>query len=764
MRWRFLVPILLAGAAHGATCVTNAVSAAFEYVATGLAVTAASSPGFGCALPGERVAAASSASFDFAVPGSALASASSVSACYYPAGTALTSASSAPFAFGEDPSLGAVRFATNAVSVVEGESLTLDVFGGSETAEVSVVVFLSFGSASSADLDLKGGSLDGIAAKAGLRFPLTLTWVSGDLAPKTIVIPVKADKAVEDDETLVFQLADVRGADLGRGAVCRVLIRDANVARDYAVKQSKMTTRTKKGVADSFVLKTACVASDGSEDLGGYTTGQGTYYSGCTATVGATARPGWTFKGWGEVSDGVTNLVSATKSKSVKMTNNVELVAFFARIPRVTGLAVPANAGIVSGGGYCGAGMKATLKATANKGFAFVGWWPSEAVDCAEAVARSWPVGDPVSRSSSITLENSTDNRTLSAWFVTAGEDRASIAASVDGMWLLSAGGEAPVSRCTTNVWAGVRLEWPVVAYAHSGTKVSVTGLPGGLSFASNTISGAPTAASKTKKAKDGTVSVVPSVVKVTIMTGGGNVLTYPIDLTVDPLPTWAVGTFAGPSYEDGRDVVTNGMVTVTTTASGKVTAKQPVGGKTTGFSAKWFDRYDPDGGAFFATLTAKIGKTVLTNEMIVSSQPGRDDLVPVMGVLEADLFDAWQYGWSVEPWKTVGKAFDKKTLTYAVLADGRCSEREEDVAAALSEDVVAKVTLKFASTGAVTVSGEFVSGYDKKKSKYTTVKSSASTKVLPIVGEDGTYRYSVFVSLSPKGLPTHTRCVTVAL
>ena len=118
----------------------------------------------------------------------------------------------------------------------------------------------------------------------------------------------------------------------------------------------------------------------------------------------------------------------------------------------------------------------------------------------------------------------------------------------------------------------------------------------------------------------------------------------------------------------------------------------------------------------------------------------------------------AWQYNWKVEPWKTLGKKFDKMTMAYAVLADGSFSDDEEVLASALGADVTARVTLKFAASGAVSVAGEFVTGFDEKKEKYTTVKASGSATLVPVDDDHG----EVFIYLTPKGLDPHARCLAV--
>ena len=59
---------------------------------------------------------------------------------------------------------------------------------------------------------------------------------------------------------------------------------------------------------------------------------------------------------------------------------------------------------------------------------------------------------------------------------------------------------------------------------------------------------------------------------------------------------------------------------------------------------------------------------------------------------------------------------------------------------------------------GVVSVAGEFVTGYDDKKQKYTTVKATGSATLVPVDKEHGT----AFIYLTPKGLSPHVRCVEV--
>ena len=512
-------------------------------------------------------------------------------------------------------------------SVEEGEAIQIAVCGGSNKSETSVRLFLSCLTAGLADIDLKTATVDGATPKGGVKFPLTLSWAKGEVTNRVIRIPVKTDKTVEDDETLVFQLAAAQGQALGETSECKVTIRDANVASDYAEKQAKTTTKTKKGVADNYGLNIACVAGDGSGEICGYTSGQGMYYKGCKASLKATARPGWEFKGWGEVVGGATNVVSEKASWNVTLTNEAEIVAIFGRIPYVAGLADPADGGKVTGSGYCAAGKKVTLKATANKGYVFNGWYEGDAL---------------VSRLASYVLTMPSEDVAYEARFVTAEEDKASIEAGVNGMVLSGTSGGTPLPHCETNVMCGVYLEWPVAASALSATTVKVAGLPSGLKFTAkpittkvtsgtgaakvttivtnvpaNTIYGAPSAASKSDK----NGNVTPSKVKVTVTTAGKSKAVYEIALTVDPLPALAAGEFSGLALtkirKDGIVTTTRwGSASLTVGSAGKMSGKMIVNGTNCTFTAASYDSFrkgtTEDDWQATATCSLKIGKQVV--------------------------------------------------------------------------------------------------------------------------------------------------------
>ena len=370
----------------------------------------------------------------------------------------------------------------------------------------------------------------------------------------------------------------------------------------------------------------------------GFTTGSGYYQPGEKLKAGLQVCPGWTFVSWYSKEtddDGETMYIPLTLGKSftIPVGGSADIVAGFEKTPYVLGLADPADRGKVTGSGFCAEGKKVTLKATANKGFVFMGWYRGDGTLVAKTASividrSTKPTKDSAS---STTITGITSDVTYYAVYVTAEEDAASIGATVNGFTFGagSVGEGAVVTKMATNVMAGVYLEWPVAASALSETTVKVAGLPSGLKFTAkpvtskvtsgtgssrvttvvtnvpaNTIYGAPTAASKTdKKGK-----VTPSKVKVTVTTAGKSKVVYEIALTVDPLPAWAQGEFSGlASTPEGR----LGSASMSVTAAGKVSGKVIVNGTNCTFTASSYDITSKTVGDtnLVAVVTGKLGK-----------------------------------------------------------------------------------------------------------------------------------------------------------
>ena len=160
----------------------------------------------------------------------------------------------------------------------------------------------------------------------------------------------------------------------------------------------------------------------------------------------------------------------------------------------------------------------------------------------------------------------------------------------------------------------------------------------------------------------------------------------------------------------------------------------------------------------FHATVIGKNGKMSFTNEMEVSAEEMRlgEDASPhrrgvVSGGPQSSAaaaaedgrppeWTAWQNLWKTEPWKTDAKPFAKApALTLSGTADGLPTDGDT-------------VTLKFASSGAVTASGKFVTGQDAK-GKDVVYSASCSSVLVPEADAAGAGRppYRVFLYFPPK-------------
>ena len=110
-----------------------------------------------------------------------------------------------------------------------------------------------------------------------------------------------------------------------------------------------------------------------SPTAGGTVTGGGTFASGSSHTVTATANSGYTFANWTEGG----SVVSTSASYTFTLTGNVTLVASFTANPvdyTITVSASPTAGGTVTGGGTFASGSSHTVTATANSGYTFVNW------------------------------------------------------------------------------------------------------------------------------------------------------------------------------------------------------------------------------------------------------------------------------------------------------------------------------------------------------------------------------------------------------
>jgi uncharacterized repeat protein (TIGR02543 family) len=440
----------------------------------------------------------------------------------------------------------------------------------------------------------------------------------------------------------------------------------------------------------------------------------------------------------------------------------------------LTVISTNAAAGTVTGTGVYAEGKKAAIKATAAKGYVFAGWYE----DSRLTKPATFENGDFRTASQNAVVPGM---RYVFARFVTAEEDKAGVSLAVDGAEMRRVEDNAPYQ---TNVMCGVYMEWPVAVEALSLPTVAVSGLPTGLKFTAkpltskvgsgkaavvvtnvpaNTIYGTPTAASKVD-AKTGVVK--PSVVKVTVTTAGKSKVVYEIDVTVDAVKEWAVGTFDGGVGGTGNgEPGTGGLVTLTVSAAGKVSGKLLEGGKTWTLSAPNFDAFDAEAGIYTATVLGKSGKEMVTNEVTIAAETVRrvEDNAPYQrGVVNGrDVrspsatgetpvvpveWTAWQNLWKVEPWKSDAKPFAKAPQLALYMVDDNAVGRVVLNAPPDAGSPYGTLSLKFASSGAVTASGKFVTGQDAK-GKDVVYSASCSSVLVPAGGD----AYTVYLYFPPK-------------
>jgi hypothetical protein len=152
-------------------------------------------------------------------------------------------------------------------------------------------------------------------------------------------------------------------------------------------------------------VTTYSISVSASPSAGGTVGGGGTFTSGSSQTVTATANSGYTFADWTENG----NIVSYSASYNFTLNANRNLVANFTQIIgnnyTITVSASPSADGTVAGGGTFASGSSRTVTATAYSGYTFANWTENGSVVSSSA-------------SYNFTLNG---NRTLIANFTTSG-------------------------------------------------------------------------------------------------------------------------------------------------------------------------------------------------------------------------------------------------------------------------------------------------------------------------------------------------------
>lgn len=392
--------------------------------------------------------------------------------------------------------------------------------------------------------------------------------------------------------------------------------------------------------------------------------------------------------------------------------------------------------GKVTGEGGYPANKKVSLKATPDKGSVFMGWYDGAKL---------------LSQATSFQYVMPYYGNWLTAKFITQQEDAAGVSITVrDKSGVIAKWSEAETIEPfgPMVLLCGVYVEWPLNVSALSLPTVKVSGLPAGLKFTAkdiidsktkkvtvpaNTIYGVPTAPSKTKT-ESGITRPIPYQIKITVTTAGKTVVDRVVTTHVDPLNSWAVGTFNGGGA--------NNQVTLSISSAGKISGKVLTDENVTWtLAAPYFSSYSRDDindpGTYTASVTLTSGKKTL---LPINVKVTYDDTLG-RGFLKADekRFTALADVWKVTEWKTIAKAFQKApSLTFDGLQDLKHNPGE--------------VSLKFASSGAVTVSGVFI--VTNASGKEVTYKATGSAVLLPVETpkSDGSFECMVVVVLPAKG------------
>ena len=380
-----------------------------------------------------------------------------------------------------DPAEG-FAFAAPDVRVDEGGTATIRIGGGNADKATSVKLYLSYNTAVAADIDLKNGKVDGSAPKGGLKFPLALSWAKGEVGEKTVAIPVKADKAVENDEFFTLQLAGAQGIGLGKVCVCTVTVHDpgydtlaSKIAAGTATKAEKSAWEKLQKAKAPYIRGLANPAD------GGKVSGSGLCATGKKVTLKATANKNFTFLGWTAASTGETPVVPVATTASLVIDRSAK----------------PAK----------GSKTSTTLTNVAEDA-TFYAMFKSDS-----------EVRD--------TIALSVDG--VAAW--DAGDEgsvrQAKVYCGVALKWPVASTGLLATAVKVTGLPSG--LKFTAKDIMRKGSKE--------VDIPANTIYGAPTAASK---------KGVAAKVKFTVSAAGKSFKTLELDLVVLPLPDWATGAFDG--------------------------------------------------------------------------------------------------------------------------------------------------------------------------------------------------------------------------
>ena len=220
-----------------------------------------------------------------------------------------------------------------------------------------------------------------------------------------------------------------------------------------------------------------------------------------------------------------------------------------------------AKYGTASGSGTYAYGAKATLKATAKKGYVFAGWFTDKA--CTKALN---PKGYD-NRKPTVKIVMPAKDTTIYAKFVTKDDDKSA---------LKFKSATKKLAKTPAKATAGEAFSLKLGVSSASLPTFTADGLPKGLSIDKTTgeITG---------------VGTVPGsyTATVTVKDTAGNKITQKVKITGN-VPSWAKGTFYGLAYPGVKSEDSWAYLKFTAAKAGKVSGKVTYNGKSYSFTSSY--------------------------------------------------------------------------------------------------------------------------------------------------------------------------------
>ena len=372
---------------------------------------------------------------------------------------------------------------------------------------------------------------------------------------------------------------------------------------------------------------------------------------------------------------------TAKRGKETRVCTSTFIVDFLDLTLEVAELNLGSGAsGKATGGGSYPSGKKVTLKAVPDKKCVFAGWFDED--DELVSQLASWQfVTEP-------------NDRTFTAKFATLEEDAESIAlyTQLPELNMMEIPKDLLEEPFDITLTCGVFVRYEFRPQAITPATLSVTGLPSGLkmSFDKDSgmyiVSGAPQAASK----KDKNGNYIPSKTVFTVTTGAKSKAQYMFNVTVEPLPAWAVGAFEGTvsgcydsilirNVEPPDHHWTVGpLASLSVTENGKISCKfPPVVSREAdipSMSASSFDSYDSVGEVLTAKFEGKLNGSPVTYDVTIKRAEPVGGVES--GIAQVDYFkdviglggmhyglDSWtgrKNVWGEDEWKPLAAKFAK--------------------------------------------------------------------------------------------------------